>query len=340
MTWGNGEMPVVPEVRTPREARVRAAGWLEESVCSNPFNTEYTTVKQPLCQTNVSTPAASADDSPTPASTCPAASAIPTPAKRRVTTSSASAACAGKTLPAGSWRNRKERIEVAVVAKRLRKLVSLLEAIPPTLGTHEPWKRAYEAATSFMDDMAFLLSNNSPRADTRELVAARNALTKCAPQIARMSPKRVAQAASSECSATYAPRSDGVERESNAALETNERESKERILAESAAKLGASHAVAASAAEPPINGAPASTTGTDSGARERAEVAKTLNYAEHAASGAPEHARNGADNTTLEPSGNPAAAAGWLGNTQQKPSHDAICHIKYLGATSPKKFKM
>lgn len=59
-------------------------------------------------------------------------------------------------------RRSAERIKVSVVALRLRKLVGLIEAIPPALGTESAWHRAHGAATTFLDDMAFLLSNNAP----------------------------------------------------------------------------------------------------------------------------------------------------------------------------------
>jgi hypothetical protein len=59
---------------------------------------------------------------------------------------------------------RLPRYQVSVVARQLRKLLQLLEQIPPTLGTYEPWKRAWDFSNAWMNDCQFLLSNNAPGA--------------------------------------------------------------------------------------------------------------------------------------------------------------------------------
>ncbi len=64
--------------------------------------------------------------------------------------------------PARRRRRTVQRIRVDVVAKTLRRLVKLIEDIPPSLGTEASWGRAHGAATTFRDDMAFLLSDNAP----------------------------------------------------------------------------------------------------------------------------------------------------------------------------------
>jgi hypothetical protein len=43
-------------------------------------------------------------------------------------------------------KHKKPKIEAAVIGKRLRKLIDLLDRIPPVRGTEEPWKRAYDFA--------------------------------------------------------------------------------------------------------------------------------------------------------------------------------------------------
>jgi hypothetical protein len=63
-----------------------------------------------------------------------------------------------------SSRHRLPRYQVSVVARRLRKLLNLLEQVPPTLGTYEPWKRCWDFSVAWMGDCQFLLSNNAPGA--------------------------------------------------------------------------------------------------------------------------------------------------------------------------------
>lgn len=136
------------------QARAPRDGSLEESLCPDVmYSGHLTDVKQPLCEKNLSLNVQSAARGAVTVDL----SATTRPPPDELKNSSASNASGGKT------RARKQRIEVAVVARRLRKLIDLLEKIPPSLGTFEPWKRAYEFTTSFLDDMAFLLSNNAPK---------------------------------------------------------------------------------------------------------------------------------------------------------------------------------
>lgn len=57
-------------------------------------------------------------------------------------------------------RPKEPSMRVSVVGRSLRKLVGLLERIPPSLGTEEPWKRAYAFATSWLDECSFLIAHD------------------------------------------------------------------------------------------------------------------------------------------------------------------------------------
>lgn len=56
---------------------------------------------------------------------------------------------------------RTPRYSAATVGKSLRKLIELLEAIPPSMATYEPWKRAYDFTATWLRDCEFLLSDNA-----------------------------------------------------------------------------------------------------------------------------------------------------------------------------------
>lgn len=105
--------------------------------------------------------------------TSPAACATHGPGKRPSTTGSANGASKGQKTPTTSKPHsnagsnvREPQMPVSVVGRTLRKLVELLEQIPPSLGTEEPWKRAWLFTTSWLDDCAFLIAHDHGEASS------------------------------------------------------------------------------------------------------------------------------------------------------------------------------
>jgi hypothetical protein len=87
--------------------------------------------------------------------TSPAACGIPSPGKQPATTGSVLHANKRQKVPrasdqleTGRTRAKEPQFAVSMIGRKLRKLVGLLEQIPPSLGTEEPWKRAYQFATT------------------------------------------------------------------------------------------------------------------------------------------------------------------------------------------------